>query len=804
MPPILSLRSLLSTFLGVFIIFLSQTDKINGQEPCNAPSIDQATFDAYISDLQAIEEFSFQRSGMTPGVVPVLFHVILPSDGSGGTVSPANADAFINDLNQLYAPANLSFVRIGFINEIHCNTLSNNKDFASNYTFLPNVLNVFVHKNFAASATAFSPLPLSAMAVFSPVTLAGLKHEVGHIFSLLHTFGSTTYGYHYPAEIGQYDYPDPAFNSSKDRRELVIRPSTDPIVLAYYQTKTFTLWNCENSGDLCCDTEADCNSSATGYPDPDPINLSTCETTPLNCISGCQTNNNIYTGTYRDYNFDPINPQLDNVMGAHSQIALTPCQYDRVAFNYETYRKNQLLDGDINYNDYVLCENNTFGVKNVVIRTTHTTDARYSISTTRPNGSFQGHLFDTKVKANVRKIGSTFTTATPSQPATDAYTTGDWLEGVSTFDLLAMAKHILNIEYLPNGYKKLAADINQNSLITTYDIVELRKLILGIYTSLPNAIQPWRFIPDFIPENFGTEFDTNPFSVNLGSGFVSANTYTSPNWEYDVSGLSTGSKGYRGVKIGNVDGPCVSTDPPSLTTIDGTSAFLFESGKDYELSFNINNFQDIIAFQLGLKINPELFDVISINLGDLTSDFTIEDNVGSTKLNEGILKLLWLDPNLVSKNMANGNSLIKLIVHAKQTAFASENAYNLLNSETFASIFLGSQEQKFNVSLSAAATEIQPVTGRENTQKQTNASSNIGISPNPFNTAFTLRFFAENESDGQILVRSVTTGEANLSNVHFSKGANALEVLPETNTPGLYSIELFDGNAWHFLKAIKI
>jgi hypothetical protein len=69
----------------------------------------------------------------------------------------------------------------------------------------------------------------------------------------------------------------------------------------------------------------------------------------------------------------------------------------------------------------------------------------------------------------------------------------DPLNGVSTFDLVLINKHILGLEPLNTPYKMIAADANNSRSITTFDIVELRKLILGIYTELPNNTS-WRFV----------------------------------------------------------------------------------------------------------------------------------------------------------------------------------------------------------------------------------------------------------------------------------------------------------------------
>ncbi len=69
----------------------------------------------------------------------------------------------------------------------------------------------------------------------------------------------------------------------------------------------------------------------------------------------------------------------------------------------------------------------------------------------------------------------------------------DPLNGVSTFDLVLINKHILGLEPFTSPYQFIAADVNNSRSVTTYDILELRKLILGIYTDLPGNTS-WRFV----------------------------------------------------------------------------------------------------------------------------------------------------------------------------------------------------------------------------------------------------------------------------------------------------------------------
>lgn len=71
----------------------------------------------------------------------------------------------------------------------------------------------------------------------------------------------------------------------------------------------------------------------------------------------------------------------------------------------------------------------------------------------------------------------------------------DPLNGVSTFDLVKLHKHLLELESFQHVVQYIAADADRNNVLTVYDAAELRKLILGVYTELPDNTS-WRFVPD--------------------------------------------------------------------------------------------------------------------------------------------------------------------------------------------------------------------------------------------------------------------------------------------------------------------
>ena len=70
---------------------------------------------------------------------------------------------------------------------------------------------------------------------------------------------------------------------------------------------------------------------------------------------------------------------------------------------------------------------------------------------------------------------------------------GDDMNGVSTLDLLKIQKHLLDVEPFVSPYQYIAGDANNSEHVSVIDILELRKLILGIYSELPDNTS-WRFV----------------------------------------------------------------------------------------------------------------------------------------------------------------------------------------------------------------------------------------------------------------------------------------------------------------------
>lgn len=168
------------------------------------------------------------------------------------------------------------------------------------------------------------------------------------------------------------------------------------------------------------------------------------------------------------------------------------------------------------------------------------------------------------------------------------------LNGVTTYDLVLMSKHILGISPLNSPYKMIAADVNKSGSITTFDIVELRKLILGIYNELPSN-SSWRFIDR--EYNFPNPY--NPFQSSFPETIAAQQVIT-----------NQGDKNFVAVKVGDLNNSVVpNLEAQSLDRNQGTAIFDVEDrnvteGSVFEVSFKstemLNGFQFTLAL-MGLK-----------------------------------------------------------------------------------------------------------------------------------------------------------------------------------------------------------
>jgi Cohesin domain len=235
------------------------------------------------------------------------------------------------------------------------------------------------------------------------------------------------------------------------------------------------------------------------------------------------------------------------------------------------------------------------------------------------------------------------------------------INGVTTYDLVLISKHVLGIAPLATPYKMIAADANKGGSVTNFDVVELRKLILGIYSFLPNN-SSWRFVPNtFIFPNVN-----NPFQAAFPENI-------------DIKALPDTLVDFIGIKIGDVNNTVVTEC--SLSPINECHAFerpagvftlreprrnALKSGDFYTLPVGASGEIPMIALQSAFRFDPEKLELIGPSSGDVPG--LSAENFNLSQAAEGILRISWFaQPDAWEEEaLSPGQSLFNLTFRVKQ------------------------------------------------------------------------------------------------------------------------------------------
>jgi len=210
---------------------------------------------------------------------PVQFHVVRENDGSGG-LTEADLITILNDLNTNFLDAKIQFFQCGqpeWINSsANYNFDSDNEEsFCSDHD-VANVINIYCFNSVIDDGTSvcgYSRNPPSVdRAIFKNSCVTGGNtthiHEIGHYFSLFHTFG-------------------------KGNDCTFWHPCNEKVDGS----------NCNTAGDDICDTPADPG---------------------VNTTSGCGSESNcLYSGSCTDGNGDTYSPPITNFMSYSSSSCRT-------------------------------------------------------------------------------------------------------------------------------------------------------------------------------------------------------------------------------------------------------------------------------------------------------------------------------------------------------------------------------------------------------------------------------------------------------------------------------------------------
>jgi len=232
------------------------------------------------------------------------------------------------------------------------------------------------------------------------------------------------------------------------------------------------------------------------------------------------------------------------------------------------------------------------------------------------------------------------------------------LNGVTTYDLVLISKHILALEPFDAGWKIAAADVNLSNSVTTFDIVELRKLILGLTNKLPNGTPAWRFFVDTC--------------ALWGSPFLG---YCPTAYSLPVQAISSYPPqiSFSGIKMGDVNATASSIDTLlGVAQSRGAAAMLempdraLQAGETLEIPISATQAGAWEGFQFSLEFDPSIIEIEEL----VPSGIIAMDSEHWAVPKAGLLNLSWSDA--IPSPVLPGDALFRLRVKALSSLRLSE------------------------------------------------------------------------------------------------------------------------------------
>gem|GEM_PF-4336338 len=413
-----------------------------------------------------------------------------------------------------------------------------------------------------------------------------------------------------------------------------------------------------------------------------------------------------------------------------------------------------------------------------------TTNQGYSCSTTSAFGPLPGEPEKNWTCDPIPIPGNTVLSMQASR-------TGDDLNGVTTFDLVLIQRHLLGITPITDPFLLIAADATNSDRVNTDDITQLQNLILGNITSVPAG--SWRFISRWYFKNmltFCNAFNNDPFDLgSFDPGLAMYDTLKYANGDAPNFLLVPGGNfllsnfDFYGMKVGDINKSAVengllgSEDRSVSISPAYTSEGMVSEGFATIL-FKAKSLADIVAFQMGIKVSPDYFKIIGVEEGEIP--YFDHENYAISEERDGEFRVLWFD-KLLKNDLAIGDhsQLFGLKVKVLRP-FSSLKGLIEFDDAVLKNLSYNKEGGVENLGL-----EISIHQGRDLEEFTKDQISTTNY-PNPFKYNTNIDFYLPQSSFVTIKILDVTGKLLMTNGGYFEKGENSFkienaEILPAGN-----------------------
>ncbi len=322
----------------------------------------------------------------------------------------------------------------------------------------------------------------------------------------------------------------------------------------------------------------------------------------------------------------------------------------------------------------------------------------------------------------------------------------DYLNGITTADIVKIQKHILGLEKITESYLLIAADVNKTGSITAADLADMRKLILGTSDKFAKSFS-WIYIPtDFhftdptYPYNYPTEKVVKTEEEAMYSNFV-------------------------GIKMGDINRSASLDFGTNLETRSNEKLNLaidkseLVAGDHYTMNLFSDNFESITGMQFTLSFDPEVLEFTGINSAAIHLD---ESNLGLQQVSRGKISVSWNADQALSFD--RNKILASLQFKVKQSSNV-ESVFNI-NSDITATEAYHDDLKAMDITLSTRSKET------ANTDKFVLYQNN----PNPFKEETQIDFYLQNQMPITLSVYDIAGKVIFIKEMNGVKGINSIHI----------------------------
>ena len=321
----------------------------------------------------------------------------------------------------------------------------------------------------------------------------------------------------------------------------------------------------------------------------------------------------------------------------------------------------------------------------------------------------------------------------------------DFLNGVSTQDIVMIQKHILGVNSILDPYKVIAADVNDSKSITSKDVSDIRKLILGINTEFPNK-KSWRFIN--ASQTFADPSSPWPVEESVTINQLSSDVLNS---------------NLIAVKLGDVSGNAKTSNISDVSSRSQLTKILFVPEKEFESSdlvtvpVYVSENLELIGLQLQLEFDVDQLSFESIQAGICNVS---ESNINMSLLEDGIIRLSWDEV----KGLNTEKALFYIQFKANKKAHLSQAL--ALSVDQFTNELYFGKNESANIKLNFRSSDDKNLNGFYLYQNQ----------PNPFSTTTIISFVLPKEEFASLKIYDVNGRMLKEISRNFKAGFNSIQL----------------------------